>query len=92
MERNTQQRPGGLNELEIVWSSAMLDYQKLTLEILLDRYPVVRVNQENGIDNLMAELGGPESNGEMARKVPLDKLIDALIDIRKTILEQGADG
>jgi hypothetical protein len=81
-----------MNRLEIVWSSAMLDYEKLTLEILLDRYPVVRVNQERGIDNLVAELGGPESNGEMARQIPLDKLIDALIDIRKTMLEQEPEG
>ncbi|CAE6813235.1 hypothetical protein [Paraburkholderia domus] len=81
-----------MSKLEIVWSSAMLDYENLTLEILLDRYPVVRVNQESGIENLVAELGGPESNGEMARKIPLDELIDALIDIRKTMLEQEPDG
>jgi hypothetical protein len=77
-----------MNKLEIVWSSAMLDYEKLTLEILLDRYPVVRVNQELGVDNLVAELGGPELNGEMARKVSLDELIEALIDIRRSMLDQ----
>jgi hypothetical protein len=72
-----------MNELEIVWSSAMDEYEELTLEILLDRYPVVRVNQENGVDNLVAELGGPESNGWMSRQVALDELIDALVEIRR---------
>ncbi|MFC0399089.1 hypothetical protein [Paraburkholderia rhizosphaerae] len=69
------------NSLEIVWSSAMDEYENLTLEILLDGYPVVRVNEERGRDNLEAELGGPELDGRMARKVSLDDLID----IRKTM-------
>ncbi|MFC0399087.1 hypothetical protein [Paraburkholderia rhizosphaerae] len=74
-----------MDKLEIVWSSAMHEYEKLTLEILLDGYPVVRVNEERGRDNLEAELGGPERNGRMARKVSLDQLIEALVDIRKTM-------
>jgi hypothetical protein len=74
-----------VSELEIVWSSAMDEYEKLTLEILLDGYPVVRANQERGPAHLEAELGGPEPDGRMARKVSLDQLIDALIDIRKTM-------
>ncbi|QYD70399.1 hypothetical protein KZJ38_08970 [Paraburkholderia edwinii] len=74
-----------MSKLEIVWSSAMDEYEKLTLEILLDRYPVVRVNGERGPDKLEAELGGPEPDGRMARKIPLDDLIEALIDIRKTM-------
>jgi hypothetical protein len=74
-----------MDKLEIVWSSAMDEYEKLTLEILLDGYPVVRVNEERGRENLEAELGGPEPDGKMARKVSLDDLIEALIDIRKTM-------
>lgn len=70
----------------------MLYYDKLTLEVLLDRYPVVRVNQEAGIENLVAEPGGPESDGEMARKVCLDELIDALIQIRNAMIEEGCKG
>jgi hypothetical protein len=72
-----------MNKLEIVWSSAMLEYEELTLEILLDRNPVVRVNQEGGVDNLVAEIGGPESDGWMSFQVPLDELIDALVEIRR---------
>lgn len=44
---------------------------------------MVRVNEECGPENLEAEIGGPEPDGRMARKVPLDQLIEALIDIRK---------
>ncbi|MDE1179834.1 hypothetical protein [Paraburkholderia sp.] len=73
------------SKLEIAWSSAMNEYEKPTLEILLDRFPVVRVNQENGVENLLAELGGPEDDGRMARTVPLDELIEALIEIRKAM-------
>ncbi|MFM0176518.1 hypothetical protein [Paraburkholderia sediminicola] len=72
-----------MNKLEIVWSSAMNEYEQLTLEILLDRYPVIRVNQESGVDNLVAELGGPEPDGSMARRVPLEELIEALVEIRR---------
>ncbi|CAE6837242.1 hypothetical protein [Paraburkholderia domus] len=70
-----------MSKLEIVWSSAMDEYEELTLEVLLDGYPVVRVNQENGVENLVAELGGPEPDGSMARKVRLSELIQALIRI-----------
>jgi hypothetical protein len=35
-----------VSKLEIVWSSAMVEYEKLTLEVLLDRYPDIRVSQE----------------------------------------------
>jgi hypothetical protein len=87
-ENSHRDRVGHGRGLEIVWSSAMDEYEKLTLEILLDRYPVVRVNEERGPENLEAELGGPESDGRMARKVPLDRLIEALIDIRKTMTSE----
>jgi hypothetical protein len=40
-----------LDKLDLVWSSAMDEYEKLTLEVLLDGYPVVRVNQENGVES-----------------------------------------
>ena len=73
------------SKLEIVWSSAMDEYEKLTLEILLDGYPVVRVNEERGPEHLEAELGGQGLDGRMARKMSLDQLIEALIDIRKTM-------
>jgi hypothetical protein len=72
-----------MNKLEIVWSSAMDEYEELTLEVPLDGNPVIRVNQENGVDNLVAELGGPEPDGRMASQAPLDELIDALIEIRR---------
>jgi hypothetical protein len=85
-EENLHQHPTRHRRgLEIVWSSAMDEYEKLTLEILLDGYPVVRVNEERGLENLEAEIGGPEPDGRMARKIPLDDLIEALIDIRKTM-------
>ncbi|MGB8419956.1 hypothetical protein [Paraburkholderia sp.] len=74
-----------LDKPELVWSSAVDEYEELTLEVLLDGYPVVRVNQECGVDNLVAELGGPERDGEMARKVRLDELIEALIKIDKAM-------
>jgi hypothetical protein len=38
------------------WNLGNYTYEKLILEILIDRYPVVRVNQEKGVENLVAEL------------------------------------
>lgn len=65
----------------------MLEYEELTLEVLLDGFPVVRVNQEGGVDNLVAEIGGPELDGWMTCKVRLDELIDALVGIKKLMLK-----
>jgi hypothetical protein len=79
-----------MNKLEIVWSSAMNEYEELTLEILLDRYPVVRVNQENGVDNLIAELGGPKEDGWMICQVALDDLIKGLVEIRELMRARPA--
>ncbi|CAB3752801.1 hypothetical protein LMG29739_01589 [Paraburkholderia solisilvae] len=60
-------------------------YEKLTLESLLDGYPVVQVNEERGPDNLEAELGCPKPDARMVRKAHLDQLIEALIELRKSM-------
>ncbi|CAE6837188.1 hypothetical protein [Paraburkholderia domus] len=71
-----------VNNVELVWSSAPLEYDYVTLEILLDRDPVVVVNREKGLDNLEVELFGPTPTGTMMYKLPLERLIDALIECR----------
>ncbi|MEZ0601257.1 hypothetical protein ACAX43_03725 [Paraburkholderia sp. IW21] len=76
-----------VNNVELVWSSAPLEYDYVTLEILLDRDPVVVVNREKGLDNLEVELFGPTPTGTMMYKLPLERLIDALIECRDGMKE-----
>jgi hypothetical protein len=71
-----------VDKLELVWSSAPLEYEHVTLEVLLDSDPVVVVNREQGLDNLEVELFGPTPDGAILYKLPLDRLIDALIECR----------
>ncbi|MGF6898925.1 hypothetical protein [Paraburkholderia sp. GAS348] len=60
-----------VNNVELAWSSAPLEYDYVTLEILLDRDPVVVINREKGLDNLEVELFGPTPTGTMMRMVSL---------------------
>jgi hypothetical protein len=76
-----------VEKLEEVWSSEPSEYKYVTLELLFDRDPVVVINRENGLENLEVELFGPIPNGTMMYKLPLDQLIDALIDARDGMKE-----
>ncbi|WP_186192302.1 hypothetical protein [Burkholderia gladioli] len=67
------------------WSSIPFEYDYLTLEIRLGIDPVAVVNREHGLDNLEVELYGPIPNGTMRYKIPLDRLIDALIECRDSM-------
>ncbi|CAE6718745.1 hypothetical protein [Paraburkholderia nemoris] len=81
-----------VDRVETVWSSAPDEYNFVTLEVLLDRNPVVVINRENGLDKLEVELFGPTPDGTMVYKLSLDCLINALIDGRKGILESPWTG
>jgi hypothetical protein len=67
--------------LETVYSSAPLEYEHCTLEILLNGEPIVRIDQEDGPDFIKAELLG--SDERLRVRVSLDELIAALLDARK---------
>jgi hypothetical protein len=69
--------------VELVWSSGPHDYDDVTLEVLLDANPIVVINREAGIENLEVELFGPQPSGWMLCKLPLDRLIDTLIECRE---------
>ncbi|HEX7910598.1 MAG TPA: hypothetical protein VF534_21245 [Paraburkholderia sp.] len=73
------------DKVELVWSSAPLEYEQVTLEVLCDCDPVVVVNREKGLDNLQVELFGPTSDGIRLYKLPPNNLIDALIDCRNAM-------
>jgi hypothetical protein len=60
-------------------------YDKLTVEIQLERRRIAEVNQEKGIAALEVELFG---NGTPA-KLPLDTFIDALDRARRLLEERG---
>jgi hypothetical protein len=76
-----------VSNVELVWSSGPHEYQFVTLEVLLDANPIVVVNREAGLDKLEVELFGPLPNGWMLYKLPLDRLIDALIECRNGMKE-----
>jgi hypothetical protein len=76
-----------VERVETVWSSEPDEYYFVTLEVLLDRNPVVVINREKGLDNLEVELFGPTPDGTMVYKLSLDRLINALTDGRKGMLE-----
>lgn len=81
-----------VDRVETVWSSAPDEYNYVTLEVLLDEDPIVVINREKGLDNLEVELFGPAPDGTMVYKLPLDRLINALIDGRKGMLESPWNG
>jgi hypothetical protein len=81
-----------VDRMETVWSSAPDEYNYVTLEVLLDANPIVVINREKGLDNLEVELFGPTPDGTMVYKLSLDRLINALIDGRKGMLESPWNG
>ncbi|HGB0711007.1 TPA: hypothetical protein ACIT4J_004416 [Salmonella enterica subsp. enterica serovar Typhimurium] len=71
-------------KLELFFSSPM-EYEKLTLEVQLDRERIIEINQENGIEHLEAELFGTDESYGFVAKIPLDDLINILIEARETL-------
>jgi hypothetical protein len=59
----------------------------MTLDVLLDANPIVVINREAGVENLEVELFGPLPSGWMLDKLPLDPLIDTLIECRDAMKE-----
>ena len=76
-----------VTNVELVWSSGPHDYDYVTLEVLLDANPIFVINREAGIENLEVELFGPLPSGWMLYKLPLDRLIDTLIECRDAMKE-----
>lgn len=73
--------------LETVFSSAPLEYDHLTVEVLLDSEPIARIDREEGFDALKVELLG--SDEKLRVRVSLDALIAALEDARVGILSRS---
>ena len=71
-------------KLEIFFSSP-IEYEELTLEIQLDRERIVEINQDRGLDNLEVELFGSDKKYGFVAKMPLDDLINMLIEARDTL-------
>lgn len=71
-------------KLELFFSSPM-EYEELTLEVQLDRERVIEMNQEQGVDNLEVELFGTDKEHGFIAKMPLDDLINILIEAKKTL-------
>ncbi len=67
---------------EIVRSSGPLEYEYVTYEILFKSEPIVSVNLEKGIGNLEAEVFGKYRGYGTGVIVPLDDLIESLIEVR----------
>lgn len=80
-----------IRSLEIVKSSGPVDYDYLTLEILLNSEPILAIDQEKGADLLVAEVFGKYAGYGSGVKVSLDDLIDALIEARKAINSWNVD-
>ena len=74
-------------ELELFFSSPRR-YEKLTIEVQLDRRRIAEVNQEKGDSQLELEL----HVGGQTEKVSLDAFIDALIRARKLLSEAATGG
>lgn len=71
--------------LEVVYASGPADYDWLTIEILLDKEPIIVIDQEKGFDCLEAELFGTDENFRV--KVALPDLINALLEVKKAFEE-----
>ncbi|GKX59200.1 hypothetical protein [Leminorella grimontii] len=75
-------------KLELFFSSPM-EYEELTLEVQLDRERIVEINQDDGISNLEAELFGTDKACGFIAKMPLDDLIDILIEARNRLINSS---
>ena len=71
-------------KLELFFSSP-LEYEKLTLEIQLDREKIIEINQDKGINELEVELFGTDQAHGFIAKMPLDDLIAVLVEARETL-------
>lgn len=74
-------------KLELFFSSPM-EYEKLTLEVQLDRERVIEINQDKGRDQLEVELFGTDKEHGFIAKMPLDDLINILLEARETLQTQ----
>jgi hypothetical protein len=72
-----------INSLEIVKSSGPSEFECLTLEVLNNSEPIVAINQEKGVDVLEVEVFGKYKGYGSGVTVPLDDLIQALIEVRQ---------
>jgi hypothetical protein len=72
--------------LETVFSSAPLEYDNLTIEILLNGEPIARIDREEGLKALKVELLGTDEKLQV--RVSLDALIGALQDAKEGILSR----
>lgn len=70
--------------LELFFSSP-IGYEELTLEVQLDRQRVIEINQDKGTDHLEFELFGTDKEHGFIAKIPLDDLINILIEARETL-------
>ncbi len=68
------------------WCSGPHEYDYSTIEIFFDDDPVIVVNREKGLDQLEAEVYGPQLDLVMRYRVPLDRLISALMTCREKML------
>ncbi|MCT4700285.1 hypothetical protein MUA02_00260 [Enterobacteriaceae bacterium H20N1] len=75
-------------KLELFFSSPM-EYEELTLEVQLDRERIIEVNQDKGVNHLEAELFGTDHAHGFIAKMPLDDLINILIEARETLRNQN---
>lgn len=76
-----------IGNLEIVKSSGPLEYEFLTLEVLINGEPLIIADQEKGIDALEVELFGRYD--DFSAKLPIDDVIAALIEIKKRFVEMN---
>ena len=76
-----------VRKFELVKSSGPLEYEWLTIEISIDHELIVAIDCEKGFDKLEAEVFGIYDGYGSGKKVPLDDLIESLIEARKWMTE-----
>ena len=76
-----------VGKFELVKSSGPLEYEWLTIEILDEGEPVIAIDCEKGIGLIEAEVFGIYQGYGTGKKVPLDDLIESLIQARSWMTE-----
>ena len=71
-------------KLELFFSSPA-EYESLTLEVQLGWEKIAEINQEKGIENLEVELFGSDKTSGFEAKMPLDDLVEILIEARNSL-------
>lgn len=75
-----------MRRIELFFSSRMA-YEKLAIEVQLDRERIAEISQEKGLETLEIELFGTDPSHDFCAKLSLDDFLEVLGEAREMLLK-----